>query len=168
MIDPDRILIESTKTHRERLGAAFIHGHWAERRKVNSNVGRLLGSFVIAAVACIACMGTGFVLGYLDQQKDEKAITAFQESAKSNPIPARPPYKEVEDTGLLKNTKTGEYIDPKTGFKVDPDTMLATDPQGRLIDTRLGWYYDPDTGYYTDPASGVTVDPDKLEVVEGK
>lgn len=166
MSDIDRTLIESTRSHRERLLSALVHGPLASRRAVSTNLGRLLGSIVVAAVAGIACLGTGFVLGHLEDQRNEKAVTAFRAAGQANPIPARPPYVEDEETGLLRNEETGEFIDPRTGFRVDPRTMLATDPQGRLVDTRLGWYYDPATGNYTDPASDVTIDPETLTVVE--
>ena len=36
----DRTLIETTKTHRERLASAFIHGRLTERHKVNTNLSR--------------------------------------------------------------------------------------------------------------------------------
>lgn len=166
MIDPDRTLIESTRTRRARMLAAFLHGSLSSRRAVNTNLKRVLGSIVLAAVISVACLGTGFVLGHLEKQRNEKAVEAFRAVSQANPIPATPPYEEDEETGLLRHMHTGVYIDPRTGFEVDPDTMLATDPQGRLIDTRTGWIFDPHTGYYTDPASGVTVDPSTLTVVK--
>ena len=159
----DRTLIETTKTHRERLTSAFIHGRLTERHKVNTNLGRLLGSVILAAVVGFACLGTGFVLGL---QHHEQAVNAFMAAMKANPIKPGNGYVEDEKTGLLFNSETGLYIDPRTGFRVDPDTMLATDPQGRTIDIRLGWYYDPETKTYTDPASGLTIDPETLTVVK--
>ncbi|WP_151952943.1 hypothetical protein [Brevibacterium sp. Marseille-P9724] len=167
MIDPDRTLVESTRTRRARMLAAFLHGSLSSRRAVNTNVKRVLGSTVLAAVISVGCLGTGFVLGHLEKQRNEKAIEAFRQASEANPIPAKPPYVKSKETGLLKNTRTGVHIDPRTGFEVDPKTMLAKDPQGRLIDTRTGWIFDPKTGYYTDPASGVTVDPSTLTVVKG-
>ena len=50
MTDPDRLLIESTRTHRERLLAAMVHGPLTARRKVTTNAGRFTGSLVLAAV----------------------------------------------------------------------------------------------------------------------
>ena len=168
MNEYDRTLIETTKSHRERLTAAFIHGRLQERHKVNSNVNRLLGSFILAAVIGMACLGTGFVLGLLQRQKQTQAVTAFMQAMSSNPIKPGNGWVEVEDTVLLHNPATGIYIDSRTGFHVDPETMLDTDPQGRTIDVRLGWYFDPETGYYTDPASGLRIDPETLQVVEEK
>lgn len=168
MSDPDRTLIESTRTHRERLLAALVHGSLTARRKVTTNVPRLLGSFIIAAVLGLGCVGAGFVIGYLEQQRNEKAVTAFQEALSSNPLEPGDGLVEDEETGLLYDPERDEYIDPETGFVVDPDTMLARDPQGRLVDTRTKWYYDPASGHYTDPATGVTIDPRTLTVVEEK
>ena len=57
----DAILLETVKTHRARLLAAFLFGEMAERRIANDNVKRVIGSIVLAAVACAACVGVGFV-----------------------------------------------------------------------------------------------------------
>jgi hypothetical protein len=57
----DAILLETVKTHRSRLLAAFLFGEMAERRIANDNVKRVIGSIVLAAVACAACVGVGFV-----------------------------------------------------------------------------------------------------------
>ncbi len=162
----DRTLIETTKSHRERLTSAFIHGRLRERHKVINNINRVLGSVILAAVIGLACLGAGFVLGLLQNQKHEQAVKSFMAAMQANPIKPGNGWIEVEDTGLLVNESTGEHIDPRTGFTVDPKTMLATDPQGRLVDTRLGWYYDPASGYYTDPASGLVIDPVTLTVIE--
>ena len=168
MTDPDRLLIESTRTHRERLLAAMVHGPLTARRKVTTNAGRFTGSLVLTAVLGLGTVGAGFVVGYLDRQENEKAVTAFQEALTSNPLEPRDGLVEDESTGLLYDEERDVHLDPATGFEVDPETMLATDPQGRLVDTRTRWYFDPETGYYTDPATGVTVDPDTLTVVEEK
>lgn len=58
----DTILLESVRTHRVRLRGAFLIGALAERRTVNDNVRRLIGSTVLAAVVCAGCVGTAFVL----------------------------------------------------------------------------------------------------------
>ncbi|RRD50884.1 hypothetical protein [Arachnia propionica] len=166
MNEYDRTLIETTRSHRERLTSAFVHGRLRERHKVNTNINRLLGSFILAAVIGLACLGTGFVLGLLENQKHQKAIAAYMAAMNSNPLKPGGGWEEVEETVLLHNPETGQYIDSRTGFPVDPETMLATDPQGRLIDVRLGWFFDPETGYYTDPTSGLTIDPVTLTVVE--
>lgn len=165
MTDPDSTLIETTKTHRRRLLAALVHGSLTARRTVNSNLSRFLGSTIIAAVLGLGCVGAGFVIGHLERQRNEEAVTAFQTALSSNPIQPGDGLVEDEETGLLYDRSEDEYIDPETGFVVDPETMLATDPQGRLIDTRTKWYFDPSTGHYTDPATGVTIDPQTLTVV---
>lgn len=165
MSDFDRTLIETTRTHRERLTAAFVYGRLTARQRVRTNLRRVLGSSIIAAVACIACLATGFVVDTLERQRNEQAVKAFQSAAAANPIKPSATLVEDQATGFLVNQQTGQYIDPQTGFIVDPATMLATDPQGNLIDTRIDWFYDPATGYYTDPASGITIDPKTLTVV---
>lgn len=170
MSERDRTLIETTAAHRDRLTAAFVHGPLLERRKVPTNIGRILGSVILAAVLGLGCLGTSFVIHVIEDRRDREAIAAFQAAAASNPLKpgqgAGIGLVEDEATGLLHRPSTGEYVDPQTGFVVDPTTMLATDPQGRLVDTRLDWYYDPATGYYTDPSSGITIDPRTLTVVE--
>jgi hypothetical protein len=68
--DPDKQLLESVETRRARLTSAFLHGDLAGRRKVSDNVKRLVGSIVLAAVACAGCVGYSFVqanLGGLGQ-----------------------------------------------------------------------------------------------------
>ncbi|MDO5619470.1 hypothetical protein [Kocuria sp.] len=166
MSDSDQILIETTKVHRRRLQSALAYGPMPTRKVVKNNIGRFLGSAILAAVMCIGCLATGYVLNILESQRNEKALTAFRNAAEANPIQPGNGLREDEATGLLVDENTGEYIDPQTGFTVDPETKLATDPEGRTIDIRLNWYYDSSTGYYTDPASGITVDPQTLTVVE--
>ncbi|WP_036923126.1 hypothetical protein [Propionicicella superfundia] len=166
MIDYDQTLIESTRTHRDRLNAAFVHGAQTDRRPVNTNLKRLTGSVILGAVACAVCLGTGFVLNTIQTQKETAAITAFRQVIAANPIRPGDGLVEDEATGYLRETRTGRLIDPRTGFVVDPATGLATDPEGRTVDPRTSWYVDPATGYYTDPATGITIDPDTLDVVD--
>lgn len=166
MIDYDQTLLESTRTHRDRLTAAFVHGAQRDRRKVNNNLRRLTGSIILGAVICAGCLGTGFVLNIIETQREDKAIAAFRSAIASSPLQAGDGLVEDEETGYLIDTATSELIDPRTGFIVDPTTGWATDPQGRTIDPRTGWYIDPETGYYTDPETDVTIDPETLEVIE--
>ncbi|PFG21010.1 hypothetical protein [Serinibacter salmoneus] len=166
MIDADRTLVETTAAHRERMVRVLTRPPRGPRRRFRSNVGRLMGSVVLAAVICCACLGTGFVLGLLERQRHTEAVAAFQAALAANPIQPGDGLLEEEGTAFLLDEDSGEYIDPRTGFPVDPETGYATDPQGRLLDTRLGWYVDPLTGWYTDPTSGVTLDPQTLTVVE--
>lgn len=164
MIDYDQTLIESTRTHRGRLGAAFVYGAQTDRRPVNGNLRRLIGSVILGAVICAACLGTGFVLNILQTQKETKAITAYRQAIAANPLQPGDGLVEDENSGYLLSTETGRLIDPRTGFVVDPVTGWAEDPQGRTIDPRTGWFVDPVTGHLTDPATGVTIDPDTQQV----
>ncbi|KJL47708.1 hypothetical protein RS84_02507 [Microbacterium hydrocarbonoxydans] len=168
MIDYDQTLLESTRTHRERLTAAFVHGEQRNRRTVNSNLRRLTGSIVLGAVLCAACLGTGFVLNILQTQREDKAVAAYRAAIAASPLEPGERLAEDQDSGLLIDTTTGTLIDPRTGFVIDPDTGWATDPQGRIIDPRTGWFVDPETGLRTDPATGVTIDPDTLDVVDSE
>lgn len=166
MIDHDQTLLESSRTHRDRLTAAFVYGPQRERRAVNNNLKRLTGSIILGAVICAACLGTGFVLNIIQTQREDKAIAAFRAAAAASPLQPGDGLVEDESTGYLRDTATSRLIDPRTGFVVDPSTGLATDPQGRTLDPRTGWYVDQETGYYTDPETGVTIDPKTLEVID--
>jgi hypothetical protein len=163
--DKDKLLVEATKSHRERLDAAYVFGKFEERRKVQNNRGRLIGSIVLGAVACIGCFGTAFVLNILADQKETKAIESFRSAIASNPLEPGDDYIDKPDSDYLIDRNTGDTIDPETGFVVDEKTGIATDPQGHKIDTRIGWYVDLKTGYYTDPESDVTIDPRTLKPV---
>lgn len=166
MTDIDRNLLEATRSHRSRLASAFVFGRQSERRPVQTNVGRMTGSVILAAVVCIGCVGTSFVLDLLERNRNEAAVTAFQQALASNPIQPTAEMPEDETTGFLIDPTTGDFIDPQTGFRVDPESLLATDQEGRTIDPRIDWFFDPETGYYTDPTSGITIDPATLQVVE--
>lgn len=61
MTERDQALLESVRTHRERLGAAIAFGSMGARRPVKSLVRRIIAGMVIAAIACAACVGVGFV-----------------------------------------------------------------------------------------------------------
>lgn len=166
MSDTDRTLIETTRAHRERMLGALSYGPQTERQTVRTNVGRMLGSVILGAVVCCACLGTSFVVNLLQDRKQQEAISAFQAAAAANPVQPGGTVVKDETTGFLVDLATGQYTDPRTGFVVDPATGYATDPDGKLIDTRLGWYIDPVTGYYTNPTSDITIDPQTLTVVE--
>lgn len=68
----DRTLIEEARTQRMRLGSALLHGRIDERHTVNDNVGRFVGSLIVAALACAVCVGISFVTDLLERQADEK------------------------------------------------------------------------------------------------
>lgn len=166
MTDRDRILVESTRTHRERLSSALSFGALEQRRKVNTNVRRFIGSVVIAAVAGVGCLGFSFVVNLLDNRKEDQAVASFRAALAANPIPETPDMPLDPETGFLADPVSGNFIDPQTGFFVDRETGLAEDPDGNVIDPRIDWYLDTETGYYTDPATGVTIDPATQRVVE--
>jgi hypothetical protein len=48
-----------------RLGSALLYGRLEERRTVNDNVKRIMGSLVVAAIACAVCVGVSFVVQLL-------------------------------------------------------------------------------------------------------
>lgn len=57
----DTVLVEQAKIQRMRLGSALLYGHIDERRTVNDHMRRLIGSLIVAAVACAVCVGISFV-----------------------------------------------------------------------------------------------------------
>jgi hypothetical protein len=81
----DAVLLETVRTHRARLLAAFLFGELAERRVVNENIKRLLGSVVLAAVACAGCVGFALVTSLIASQAAQKASQARQTGAGSTP-----------------------------------------------------------------------------------
>lgn len=166
MIEPDKILIETTRTHRARLTSALSFGAMDRRRPVNTNLGRFIGSVVLAAVVCVGCLGFSFVVDQLDNRKEEQALESFRAARSANPIEPEGDVVEDESTGYLKNKKTGQLTDPQTGFTIDKKSGLAKAPGGKTIDPRLDWYVDPETGNYTDPKTGVTIDPETMKPVE--
>jgi len=64
----DTVLIEQAKIQRMRLGSALVYGHIGERRTVNDHAKRLMGSIVVAAIACAACVGVSFVSQLLTER----------------------------------------------------------------------------------------------------
>lgn len=81
--DHDVVLLETVKTHRSRLRAAFLFGELSERRVANDNVRRVIGSMVLAAVLCAGCVGVSFVVDLLQQ----RAAAAAQTQIMQNPTP---------------------------------------------------------------------------------
>lgn len=161
----DKIIIQTTKTHRARLSSALSYGALGRRRTVNTNAKRLIGSVVLSAVAGVGCIGYGFVVNLLLTQRETAAIESFQQQMATNPLPETETRTLDEETGFLVDSETGEWIDPQTGFIIDPETMLATDREGNIIDPRMDWFYDPVTGFYTDPKTDVTIDPTTMTPV---
>ena len=165
MPESGQILIETTRTHRQRLGSALAYGPLEERRTPNTNAQRAVGSIVAAAVIGAACVGTSFVTDLLARQREEQAVTAFRTALAANPLKPGGDWVQDERSGFLRNSRTGVLVDPQTGYVVDTRTGLSKDPAGRLIDPRIDWYIDPKTGYYTDPATGLTIDPKTQKIV---
>ncbi|PII82256.1 hypothetical protein BMH32_04270 [Leucobacter sp. OLJS4] len=85
----DQALLEAVSTHRQRLRGAFVGGRAGIGRGAATLTGRLIGSLVIAAVACAVCVGVSFVLSVLPTLKQPKAVpapvvpTAVHEKAQS-------------------------------------------------------------------------------------
>lgn len=72
--ETDAVLLEAVRTHRARLRGAFLLGELAERREVNDNVKRVIGSVVLAAVVCAGCVGTSLVLHALATQQTSTSV----------------------------------------------------------------------------------------------
>lgn len=68
----DEILLETVRTHRARLLAAFLFGDLEERRVVSDNLKRFIGSLVLGAVACAGCVGFAFVTNLLADQAEAR------------------------------------------------------------------------------------------------
>jgi hypothetical protein len=73
--ETDAVLLEAVRTHRARLRGAFLLGELAERRSVNDNLRRVVGSVVLAAVLCAGCVGTALVLRTIADQQAQAAPT---------------------------------------------------------------------------------------------
>ena len=80
--DYDVVLLETVKTHRARLQAAFLFGELSERRATTDNLRRFLAGVILAAVAGAACVGTSFVIDLLEQ----KAAADAELAAYSAPL----------------------------------------------------------------------------------
>lgn len=80
--DYDVVLLETVKTHRARLQAAFLFGELSERRATSDNLRRFLAGVILAAVACAACVGTSFVMDLLAK----KAAADAEIAAYSAPL----------------------------------------------------------------------------------
>ncbi|GHG47802.1 hypothetical protein GCM10011331_08980 [Flavimobilis marinus] len=93
--DHDAILLESTRVHRERLTAAFLHGEMATRRTTKDNVRRFLGSTVIAAVMCAGCAGFSFFQANADSLRGggARAVPSTPVSAPAAVTPAPEPQE---------------------------------------------------------------------------
>jgi hypothetical protein len=77
-LDHDAILLETVRTRRARLHSALLHGGQPRRRPVTTNVRRLVGGAVLAAVLCAGCVGFAVVTGVLADRstRDRPPATA--------------------------------------------------------------------------------------------
>ena len=97
----DQALLESVRTHRERLGSAIAFGSLGARRPVTSLVRRLIGGMIIAAIACAACVGVSFVGSILAANAaaaEEQQTPAPTTEATDTPAPASPTPATTEGT----------------------------------------------------------------------
>jgi hypothetical protein len=74
MTNRDTVLLETVRTHRARLAAAFLFGELADLRVANSNVPRFVAGIVIAAIACAGCIGAAFLINFFEQQAAEQQL----------------------------------------------------------------------------------------------
>lgn len=95
----DAILLESVKTHRSRLRAAFLFGQLDERRTANDNIKRLIGSLVFAAVACAGSVGVSFVMKTLADQEAARGVQQQQAPFATYP-PSGIPTPAPSDTSM--------------------------------------------------------------------
>ncbi|MBD3942211.1 hypothetical protein IF188_10940 [Microbacterium sp. NEAU-LLC] len=66
--EQDRVLVEGARIQRMRLAAALLFGRIDERRTVNDNMRRLMGSLIVAAIVCAGCVGVSYVSKVLADQ----------------------------------------------------------------------------------------------------
>ncbi|SDS00341.1 hypothetical protein [Microterricola viridarii] len=85
----DSALLETVRTHRERLRGAFLAGALGTRRTISTLTGKVMGSIVLAAVAVAVCVGVSFVISVLPQSRGGAASTpAPSPASTSEPQPA--------------------------------------------------------------------------------
>lgn len=87
MKDNDSLLLESVSTHRARLASAFVFGGLRDRRVVNDNMKRVMGSIVLAAVVCAVCIAVSFIGSIIAQQE---AAREAEQSSSAPLLPAPP------------------------------------------------------------------------------
>jgi hypothetical protein len=96
----DQALLESVRTHRERLGSAIAFGSLGARRPLTNLTSRLIAGLVIAAIACAACVGVGFV-GSILRANAAAAEEQRQQQEQQSPAPedeTPAPADETEGT----------------------------------------------------------------------
>jgi hypothetical protein len=93
----DQALLESVRTHRERLGSAIAFGSLGARRPLTNLTSRLIAGLVIAAIACAACVGVGFVGSILRAN----AAAAEEQQQEQQPSPT-----DVDETPAPADDET--------------------------------------------------------------
>lgn len=99
MRERDQALLESVRTHRDRLGSAIAFGSLGARRPLASLTSRLIAGMVIAAIACAACVGVGFVGSILRANAAAAEEQRQQQEQQQAPVDETPvPTDETEGT----------------------------------------------------------------------
>lgn len=88
----DSALLETVRTHRERLRGAFLAGSHGTRRSISTLTGKVMGSIVLAAVAVAVCVGVSFVISVLPQSRGATSSTSV-------PSPTTPSPTSAVETG---------------------------------------------------------------------
>lgn len=63
--DRDLVLVETVRTHRARLVAAFLYGDLSRRRAGGDNLRRFAYGVVVAAFVGVGCLAYAVVAAYL-------------------------------------------------------------------------------------------------------
>jgi uncharacterized membrane protein YebE (DUF533 family) len=106
----DSILLESVSTHRRRLRQAFVLGQLADRRLVNDNVKRFIGSVVLAAVVGVGCLGYSFVTNALAQQAAQQQA---QQTPTPTPLETRQPQPTTQQPQQQPRTQQPRAAEPQ-------------------------------------------------------
>ncbi|MFV0428716.1 MAG: hypothetical protein ACK5KO_04735 [Arachnia sp.] len=141
MIDRDRVLVETAKTRRQRLLSSLTFGRMQDRRIARNNLGRFIGSVILAAVISAVCVGYAFVIHTLDSQAISQAQTNY-----ANALRNAQPLEEGDTTDT-----NGRPIDPETGW--------VSGPYGTWYDPLTGWQIDPENGYVIDASTQWEINP---------
>ena len=153
----DTILLETVKTHRDRLLAAFLYGQLTERRVVNDNIKRLIGSVVLGAVICSVCVGYSLVTSLIAKQNATKPTP----TANVTPGISDQPYASDNFDRTRRrgwgNAETGggwATSGPVTAYAVRGGAGIVEVPAGRTRTIRLPGVLRESA----DLTTGVTVD----------
>lgn len=65
----DSQLLESVAVRRRRLRDCLLWGGFRHQRATSDNLGRFVGSCVLAAVLCAGCVGWAFLHQVLEEQR---------------------------------------------------------------------------------------------------